>query len=57
MKDLEEKAPYTSEYDDYEDEKKEVLGEQGDELPYTKGFHLVGQVCSLFSYLSSLSAQ
>jgi hypothetical protein len=22
MKDLEEKAPYTSEYDDYEDEKK-----------------------------------
>lgn len=41
MKDIEEYAPYTSECDDYHDEKAEVLKDQGPALPYTRGFWLM----------------
>ncbi|KAL3936074.1 MAG: hypothetical protein SGBAC_008528 [Bacillariaceae sp.] len=42
MKDLEEIAPFCSEYDDYKTEAGEVLRDQGIAMPYSKGFHLVG---------------
>ena len=42
MKDLEEIAPFCSEYDDYQTEAGEVLKDQGIAMPYSKGFHLVG---------------
>lgn len=44
MKDCEEVAPYCSESDDYGDESREVLGDQGEALPYTRGFWLVCQL-------------
>lgn len=49
MKELEEKAPYASEYDDYQDESDEVYGDQGNALPFSKGFHLVGQLVAAFN--------
>jgi hypothetical protein len=30
--------------DDYADERNEILADQGQALPFTKGFHLVGQL-------------
>mmetsp|Transcript_42327 Transcript_42327/g.102280 ORF Transcript_42327/g.102280 Transcript_42327/m.102280 type:complete len:487 (-) Transcript_42327:481-1941(-) len=42
MKDLEEIAPFCSEYDDYQTEAGEVMRDQGMAMPYSKGFHLVG---------------
>ena len=44
MKDAEEIAPYCSESDDFKDEAMEVLRDQGAALPFTRGFHLVGQL-------------
>lgn len=44
MKELEEVAPYCAEYDDFNDEAEEVRRDQGDALPYTMGFHLIGQL-------------
>jgi len=44
MKDCEEVAPYCSESDDYGDESREVLGDQGEALPYTRGFWLICQL-------------
>jgi hypothetical protein len=44
MKDAEEIAPYCSESDDYDDERREVVGDQGLALPYTRGFWLVCQL-------------
>jgi len=44
MKDAEEVAPYCSESDDYGDESREVLGDQGEALPYTRGFWLICQL-------------
>ncbi len=44
MKDIEEAAPYCSEADDYDDEAREVLRDQGAALPFSKGFHLVCQL-------------
>ncbi|KAJ3345361.1 hypothetical protein HDU91_007381 [Kappamyces sp. JEL0680] len=41
MKDVEEIAQFCSECDDYNDEKDEVLKDQGYGLPYTKGFYLI----------------
>jgi hypothetical protein len=38
---IEETAPFTSELDDYQDEKREVLADQGTAFPYTRGFWLV----------------
>lgn len=44
MKELEELAPYAAEYDDFHDERDEVLRDQGLALPFTRGFHLIGQL-------------
>lgn len=44
MKDAEEVAPYCAESDDFGDESREVLGDQGDALPYSRGFWLVCQL-------------
>ena len=44
MKDAEEVAPYCSESDDFQDETDEVMRDQGAALPYSRGFHLVGQL-------------
>jgi len=44
MKDAEEVAPYCSESDDFADEAREVLRDQGMALPFSKGFHLIGQL-------------
>merc|ERR1712224_676511 len=44
MKDAEEIAPYCSESDDFNDEAREVLKDQGVALPYSKGFHLICQI-------------
>jgi len=44
MKELEEVAPFSAEYDDYASEAKEVLGDQGKSLPFTRGFYLVAQL-------------
>jgi hypothetical protein len=44
MKDTEEIAPYCSESDDYDDESREVLSDQGAALPYTRGFWLICQL-------------
>jgi hypothetical protein len=43
---IEEAAPFTSEVDDYHDEKEEVIHDQGPAFPYTKGLWLI---CSLVS--------
>merc|ERR1712087_60286 len=44
MKECEEVAPYCSESDDFGDESREVLGDQGEALPYTRGFWLICQL-------------
>jgi hypothetical protein len=44
MKDAEEIAPFCSESDDFADEAREVLKDQGAALPYSKGFHLICQL-------------
>jgi len=44
MKDCEEVAPYCAECDDFGDESREVLGDQGIALPYTRGFWLICQL-------------
>jgi len=44
MKDCEEVAPYCSESDDFGDESREVLEDQGAALPYTRGFWLICQL-------------
>lgn len=44
MKDVEEAAPYCSESDDFGDESREVLRDQGAGLPFSKGFHLICQL-------------
>lgn len=41
MKVLEEKAPFCSESDDYQDELREVRGDQGEAFPYTRGFYII----------------
>lgn len=41
MKELEEKAPYCSESDDYKDELHEVKKDQGEAFPFTKGFYII----------------
>jgi len=46
MKDAEEVAPYCSESDDFRDEAAEVLRDQGAALPFSRGFHLIGQLVS-----------
>eukprot|EP00604_Paraphysomonas_vestita_P002306 CAMPEP_0174817972 /NCGR_PEP_ID=MMETSP1107-20130205/554_1 /TAXON_ID=36770 /ORGANISM="Paraphysomonas vestita, Strain GFlagA" /LENGTH=321 /DNA_ID=CAMNT_0016029205 /DNA_START=109 /DNA_END=1071 /DNA_ORIENTATION=+ len=38
MKEVEERAPFCAELDDYHDEKTEVVEDQGNAFPYTKGY-------------------
>jgi hypothetical protein len=44
MKEVEEKAPFCSELDDFHDEREEVLKDQGCAFPYTKGYWLISQL-------------
>jgi len=44
MKNCEEVAPFCSESDDYGDESREVFEDQGEALPYTRGFWLICQL-------------
>ena len=44
MKEVEEKAPFCSELDDFHDEKDEVINDQGCAFPYTKGYWLISQL-------------
>jgi hypothetical protein len=44
MKQLEEAAPFTAEIDDFEDERREVLGDQGLVFPFTNGFYLIALI-------------
>lgn len=44
MKETEELAPYCAEYDDFRSEALEVQYDQGDVLPFTRGFYLIGQL-------------
>ncbi|KAJ3219323.1 hypothetical protein HK099_004746, partial [Clydaea vesicula] len=51
MKELEEVAPYCAEYDDYNDEREEVLRDQGAALPFSRGFYLIGQLIAVLNPL------
>jgi hypothetical protein len=44
MKQAEEVAPYAAEIDDYVEETKEVLGDQGNAFCYSFGMHLVASL-------------
>ena len=43
------KAPYCAEFDDYQDESREVLQDQGKAFPYSFGLHLVAQIVAAFN--------
>ena len=49
MKECEEIAPYCAEFDDYLDESREVLRDQGKAFPYSYGLHLVAQIVAAFN--------
>ena len=49
MKECEERAPYCAEFDDFLDESREVLKDQGAAFPYSFGLHVVGQLVAAFS--------
>ncbi|KAL7427841.1 hypothetical protein ACHAXM_001025 [Skeletonema potamos] len=49
MKTTEEVAPYCAEFDDYLDEAREVLRDQGSAFPYSFGLHLVAQIVAAFN--------
>lgn len=49
MKVTEEKAPYCAEFDDYHDEAREVLKDQGNAFPYSFGLHIVAQIVAAFN--------
>jgi hypothetical protein len=44
MKEIEERAPYTAELDDYHDERNEVIEDQGKAFPYTRGYWIISQL-------------
>ena len=44
MKECEEVAPFCAECDDFNDEAREILRDQGPVLPYTHGFHLICRI-------------
>ena len=44
MKQIESIAPFCAELDDYQDEKREVLYDQGPAFPFTKGFWIICQL-------------
>lgn len=49
MKECEEKAPFCSEFDDYNDESREIIKDQGQAFPYSFGLHLVAQIVAAFN--------
>lgn len=49
MKECEEAAPYCAELDDYMDESREILRDQGKAFPYSFGLHLVAQIVAAFN--------
>jgi hypothetical protein len=49
MKQCEEVAPYCAEFDDYGDESREILKDQGEAFPYSYGLHLVAQIVAAFN--------
>jgi hypothetical protein len=49
MKDVEEKALFCSEVDDFGDEAREVKKDQGDAFPYTKGLWLLSNLVAAIS--------
>lgn len=49
MKQVEEVAPFCSELDDFRDEREEVLNDQGEGFPYTKGYWLISQLVSVIN--------
>mmetsp|Transcript_7856 Transcript_7856/g.16405 ORF Transcript_7856/g.16405 Transcript_7856/m.16405 type:complete len:437 (+) Transcript_7856:243-1553(+) len=49
MKECEEKAPFCAEFDDYMDESREILKDQGQAFPYSFGLHLVAQIVAAFN--------
>lgn len=49
MKECEEVALYCSEFDDYVDESREIIKDQGKAFPYSYGLHLVGQLVAAFN--------
>ena len=49
MKEVEEKAKFCSEVDDYGDESREVKKDQGDGFPYTKGLWLLSNLVASIS--------
>lgn len=49
MKTTEERAPFCAEFDDYHDEAREVLQDQGKAFPYSFGLHLVAQIVAAFN--------
>ena len=49
IKDAEEIAPFCAEFDDYLDESREVLRDQGKAFPYSYGLHLVAQLVAAFN--------
>jgi len=49
FQDAEEIAPYCAELDDYVDESREVLRDQGKAFPYSYGLHLVAQLVAAFN--------
>ena len=49
MKTTEEKAPFCAEFDDYEDEAREILKDQGVAFPYSFGLHIVAQLVAAFN--------
>jgi len=51
MKQVEEIAQFCSEVDDYQDEKSEVLNDQGLGFPYTKGYWLISQLVAAINPL------
>ncbi len=49
MKECEEAAPFCSEFDDYDDEAREVLEDQGRAFSYTFGMHVISQLVAAFN--------
>ena len=49
MKETEEVAPYCSEFDDYGDEAREIVKDQGKAFPYSFGLHLVGILVAAYN--------
>lgn len=49
MKQCEEIAPYCAEFDDYQDEAREILKDQGKAFPCSFGLYLVAQIVAAFN--------